>query len=550
MSYNKDVVVDVPGSGKIFINQNLYVQYYTGYHWDNRKKKSVDDRVCIGKLVIPNVPDKMYPNEKYYELLDIQKPPLRTGTHLNCGPYFALYTAAEKIGVISSLKSAFPDLWGQILAICIRAIDDESSDAQNFEYWGFHNYCGLAAPVSSGTISKLYTSVSKRPDAVDDFFEMFREAFHGAVPEAGDGIVALDSTNRNTACKNNKYAEYGKAKVKQGKPITNLALMVDEVTGIILGYETYYGSILDKVETPITIEKIRELGYEKCHIAMDGGYASEDTVGSFGDGFTFSVMVPEGFNAYKQMLAEYQGKLPGVQKYYIPEHRVYGIRHDGLEIFGGKYTGYMFYDRDMAIQEENNLHEQIEALKVAAAGRKRYTKNMARKYSPWLIIEERPDPKTEKPFTISENTEWIQKELDGQGYFLVVSDKNTSPAEIIDITRKRDKSEKANKRIKSHFSTGAMHTHTTPTYEGKTFVTVVAQIIVEAYRWYIKDVLNDKTSETTQTTLGELRKYSMKRKKDGTWMPEYAMTAKQKLILSPLGITEESMKKWVRSITI
>lgn len=550
MAYKTDVIVDVPNTDNIFINQGFYVQYFTGYHWDEKKKKSVDDRVCVGKLVVKNVKDKMYPNDTYYELLGGREKPLRVGNYLNVGPYYVLTLAAEKVGLLPSLRMAFPDLWEKIFASCVRIIDDECSDGQNFEYWGFHNYCGLSEPLSSSAVSKLHKAISQRPDAREEFKELFRKAFHEAIPGTDQRIMALDSTNFNTSCTNNRYAERGKAKIDKNLPITNLALMTDEMTGITLDYEIYYGSILDKRETPRTVEKFRELGYTKCHLALDSGYASKDSIESFGDGVTFSVMIPQNFNAYEEMFLKYGDRLRGIQENYIASEDAYGIKKESIHIFNGIYYGYLFYDRQMAVQEENNLHEMIASLKSAANERKRYTPKMAKQFSAWLDIRKEYDPNTGKDFKVYEKTDKIQEALNEAGFFMVASDFDTTAEEMLSITRKRDKSEKANRRIKSTFDYTAAYTHNTDTFEGKTFIEVLSQMICESYSWYIRSYLRSSDPNTVQTSLGEMRKYMMKKKKDGTWMPVYATTKKQNTILALLDTDQSAIDQWIRSIAL
>ena len=46
-------------------------------------------------------------------------------------------------------------------------------------------------------------------------------------------------------------------------------------------------------------------------------------------------------------------------------------------------------------------------------------------------------------------------------------------------------------------------------------------------RYYIRPVLDAISSTTTRSTIGELNKYQIQQKRDGSWMPMYAMTKKQ-----------------------
>ena len=62
--------VRIPNSGKLHIQKNGYVYWSNASKWDNEKKRSVDNRVSIGK-VIPDQPGMMYPNKKYFDIFGI-----------------------------------------------------------------------------------------------------------------------------------------------------------------------------------------------------------------------------------------------------------------------------------------------------------------------------------------------------------------------------------------------------------------------------------------------------------------------------------------------
>ena len=62
--------VRIPNSGKLHIQKNGYVYWSNASKWDNEKKRSIDNRVSIGK-VVPDQTDMMYPNKKYFDIFGI-----------------------------------------------------------------------------------------------------------------------------------------------------------------------------------------------------------------------------------------------------------------------------------------------------------------------------------------------------------------------------------------------------------------------------------------------------------------------------------------------
>ena len=118
------------------------------------------------------------------------------------------------------------------------------------------------------------------------------------------------------------------------------------------------------------------------------------------------------------------------------------------------------------------------------------------------------------------------------------------------MARMRDSNEKAFRRLKHHFGLSKTYSHNAATYEGKMFIAFVALIIVESYRYYIRPVLDAISSTTTATTIGELNKYQIQQKRDGSWMPMYAMTKKQRQILKCLDLSEGKIKTMVNKIRV
>ena len=76
----------------------------------------------------------------------------------------------------------------------------------------------------------------------------------------------------------------------------------------------------------------------------------------------------------------------------------------------------------------------------------------------------------------------------------------------------------------------------------------VSLIVCESYRWYIRDVLKAAGSATAETTLGELRNYQIMKKKDGTYMPVYALSKKQKELFNCFGLDQDSLRKLINEL--
>ena len=576
-------IVTLPAVGRVHILKNGYVYWENDGKWDPVKKRTIDSRVSIGKLV-PDTRDQLYPNKKYFELFDkngqrrpvqalsdekeneahqtyvdatdarkiAAEEPGKLSGILSFGVYYALNAAAEKVGCLSALKEAFPRHWDRILALSIHCIDAENAVSQDYEYWAFDNYSGLGKSLSSSEISSLYKEIGDNSDAIKKFIEAFHQNYLKNYPEATEHVLAFDSINQNTNSRNIAPAEFGEAKVKENLPDINTALFVDQDTGIPLYYEHFLGSLLDKVQSPVTIERAKDLGFNKLFLMMDKGYCTQKVTEALREQ-RFAIMCADNLCFVKKLIAEYSAEIKDQEKYYIAQENVYGVQVKAVPAFGDTYNAYVYYDAERAQDERNTIHLKVQMLLDRVNGRKRYSEKLKNQYSPWLIIQklDRTDPSTGKNFIVTVRQDVIQEYIDASGYFVILSNTDKSAAEMISIARMRDRDEKAFRRIKYHFGLTKTDAYSLVTYEGKMFVAFVSLIICEAYWWYVKEQLHAITSTTTATSLGELRKYKILLTQDRYhWIPAYAATKKQKALLKDLGCTAAAMEFAARNVSL
>ena len=374
------------------------------------------------------------------------------------------------------------------------------------------------------------------------FHKRYEKSVYGDEPassgqERALTAYALDSTNHNTSCKNNDMAEFGAAKKKEGLPDINFAAFVDEKTGIPVYYKLFFGSLLDKSQTPFTLKNAERLGFQKLFIVMDRGYYRKEVFEAF-EGMSFACMCPENMPEFDNVWSKHHSEIKDKHKYFVPAEKVYGIKVDDVKVYDRTYKAFLYYDSARAEDERDTIHLKLGMLKEQAAARKNYTAKMSRTFAPWLIIEKLDvaDPETGKKFRITENNERIQEELDKAGFFLVVSDCDCSTEEMIIRARKRDVDEKTFRRAKSHFDFTKTGTHSRETYQGKMFACYLALIVSSAFCWYTRKYIKAVSSRTMATTLGLLKKYQIQQQKDQNWFPVYAITKNMREVFMLLGL--------------
>ena len=545
--FYKNVKVDTPSGKGVKILKKGYVYFCTKVWWDKETGHSKDNRLLIGKIDEGNN-NLMFPNDHYYEMFPNSKLLEEVPTidnYLHIGQYLALRKASEIYGLYDNLRKNFPKLYNKIFALAIFAIDNQDNISQHFEKWAFSNYCGLENNLSSGQISEIYSSIKQ--EDIESFFKDNIKSYQTYNKTIDRKLIAYDSTNQNTYSNNISYAEYGHAKINEGLPCINTALFVDEITGIPLYYEHFYGSLLDKVQNKFTITKSKELGFKKLFFMMDRGYFSKENIDLL-DEEEFGMMCPETTEAVKTMIKNNSYKIKNKENAYIDGYDIYGYTEKNTLFFNHEYDVYLYYDSKRAQDEIDTIHTKIDLMIKRLKTVKYYSKELKEAYEPFIIIE-KVGLNKRSGFTYRKNDNAIQEEINKAGLFVILGNSSLSTKEMIEIARARDTGEKAFKRIKSNFDLSKTYAHNQNVYYGKMFVSFIALSIVETYRHFIKNYLNSISSITTYTSLSELSKLIIYKDINSTnWKQRYALTKKVKSILSLLNIDQNFINDFISKI--
>ena len=240
-------------------------------------------------------------------------------------------------------------------------------------------------------------------------------------------------------------------------------------------------------------------------------------------------MCPINDQTVQELLGEYKNSIKDNEKYYISEENIYGIKKENVTFFNKSYTAYIYYDQERALEEKTAIHSKLNSIESKFKKTKIYSKKLVNMFGNYFLIGKIGRSKKAR-FTYKRKVEEIQKCIDLAGMFIVVSNTKLDANEMISIVRKRDKCEKAFKRIKKHFELKVPQIHNEKTFIGKMFVAFLANNIVETYRYLIKEYLNKTSSETTFTSLFELSKVMIYRS-NNNWNLKYALTKKLKQYL-------------------
>lgn len=541
---NKKYKVQIPSKkGIIIVGQ--YVYFYTKTFWNKETKHTDDDRVTIGK--ISDVKGYMHPNERFFEFFAdaLEEAPI-VDDYLKVGPYLATKMVSDKIGLTTALDESFSELSKSIIALSTFAITMGDLTAQHYDNFAFSYFAGLANSLSSGTISKIYKQIkaSNRDEFYKQYASEYRKAFK--IDESKRKMVlAIDGTNRNTSSKDMIDAEYGHSKKKVNSPQVNTTYYVDELTGIPLYQEEFYGSLLDKSQLSYMVNKSSELGFNDIIAVLDRGYYSEENIDTLKE-FEFILSVPETVNYVKELFKKEQG-IKMNRNNYIHQENAYGIKIRLTEELSLKnYFAYIYYDPVRGMEEIDSINNKIERFKCDLNAHKHLTQKLKAKYEKYFSFIERDEQK--HYFIYEEKKEVIQEAIDKAGMFLVISNIDDNPSRILTLERCRDKAEKCFYRMKTTFDYDAIRVYTNEAKEGKDLVAFVATSICQGLQYFLSPYLKQVTSRTLFTCLSMLSKIIVYKDKTKHWKLRYALSKQQKEILKLLDIKESEIVREVNDV--
>ena len=152
-----------------------------------------------------------------------------------------------------------------------------------------------------------------------------------------------------------------------------------------------------------------------------------------------------------------------------------------------------------------------------------------------------------------ERTEVIQEEIDLCGYFVIVTSKQMTAEEALELYKSRDVSEKLFRGDKSYLGNKSIRVYSEESARAKIFVEFVAMIV--RCKMYIKlkgemKKLDKKLNYmTVPAAIKELEKIEMVRQLDNIYRLDHAVTANQKVILKAFGLDANSIKYFASELS-
>lgn len=528
-------------------NDIKYVYQVTETIYNKEKKYTVDKRVCIGKMIDD---EYMIPNEKFIDyypelVMSEVESPMFSDT-LKVGATVVVEKIMKDLQLDVLIENIFEDNASSIKDIINYMIIDETSTFQYYPDFMYDHMSYEGKIRSDSYISKL---LKDRIDEVE--IKTFLKAWNNLNSNIQDVYVSYDSTNMNTTAHGIELAEYGHAKDDDEKPQVNLSYVIDQQKSLPLMYEIYEGSIIDNSQCSYMIEKMKEYGYKNIGFIYDRGYFSKQNIDNLRiKGYEYILMVKTNTKKIQECVEEAGMKLRLNNKYYLPEHKVYGItlKKKLFETDKEEISVHLYYDNirgeetrnewlEYVYKIEKELKKKVEKKIARAQELERYEKLFKLKYDEngYLKGYERKEKN-------------IQEYTNKLGYFSLVTSKEMSAESALSIYRDRDAVEKMFRSIKSNFDYSKLGVHQDSSLIAKTHLVFIASIIRSVMGQRLKELVKkDKKKYTIPASIKEVEKIEITKNNLGKYVRRYALTAKQKAILNAFELDEKALDKMIQN---
>lgn len=541
----KNMVVERPEGTKIYRQRDCqYVYHVTGKEYRRDKKYVVESRACIGRM-IDDV--HMNPNDNYYMYYemagdgDASMPGHSDAVQV--GAALLLNKIMDELKISGLLESIHGTEKANLIKdiICYMIIR-ETSAMQHFGDYSWGHFIKSAKAWDDSKISGFYKN-----DINYAQIETFLMKWNEIQPEHSGIYISYDSTNMNTKAEGIELAEFGHAKDNPEVEQVNISYAVNHENATPLFYEMYPGSIIDNSQCTHMVDRARECGYKNIGLILDRGYFSIKNIRYFDSkSYDFLMMVKTNSLLVSEKIRENAMPLVTTKaKYFLPGHDVYAVTKTGTigDDLRVRYF-HIYYDNVRAGQEKNEYLKQLERKenhvkkRVEEKTRRKedmaaYEKHFKLKYDSNGYLQ-----------SYKRNEKKIQEEIDRLGFFVIITSREMTAGEALEIYRKRDSVEKIFRMLKTGLEYDTFRVHSQSSLESKTYVMFLASIVRNHLYQGLREIAakeKNRKNYTVPAAISELEKVTVVKNGRDKYVRRYGLTAKQKKILGQFNMSDKDV---------
>lgn len=549
----KDLKVLRPDKTKLFKRGNdKYV-----YHIDKTYKKSgvkylAEKRVCVGKMI----DDKyLIPNdnfEKYYPGVVIEKE-VTAPVFSDCvdvGTFTLIDRFMKSLSIGDILDETFESKSSLIKDLVSYILVKESCVFEYYPYWARKSFIYSDKIYSDSYISKLL-----KDEISIKQIEYFLNEWNKLNTDINDVYINIDSTNFNVTSDYDGLADFGYAKDDKDKPQVNLSYLSRSDNNRPLSYELYNGSINDTGEIHHLLNIFNKFNYSNIGFIFDRGYYSIDLIKYLKkNNYFFIMMLKENYDYVQEVIDEYKDELTASIDNYISDYELSYVSKK-VDVSKSKSESvycyvHVFYNPLKAADDKVTLLNTIDT----------YEKEINRIYETDKLATSDTFSKYNKYFdfhyskdgyllSFEKNKTRIKKAISSLGYFALLSSKETDGKEVIKTYRSRDSIEKLFRALKTSFEFDHPGVHYKSSLESKVFITFLAMILRNEISISLRSLsINERKQYTFPYVINELNSIEATRGINNSYYRRYALTAKQKKILSIYKLKEKDIESTISQL--
>ena len=317
-----------------------------------------------------------------------------------------------------------------------------------------------------------------------------RERFFRGWLEAQGHPEALlyDTTSLSSYAADLEGAEYGYNRDGERLPQVNLALVSARATGLPLWYRLLPGSIPDVANLRVTGELLRDLGLTRCSYSLDRGFYSQANVREMlAHGMDFTLGVPFTVTWARALVRRQRAALASPKRSFPFNGRV--LRHVRatrmVELEGGErrpVEAHLFFDLERQAERLSRLEKDVFAL-AHKAGKEHFRRRgeayrwlgeNARGLAGCFAVRSTP----EGEWRVMRKPRAVALMAAHMGYTLVLASRVGLEAEaVLADYRGRDHAEKLFDALKNEDGQHRLRTGDATCAEGRMLLAVVALIL-------------------------------------------------------------------------
>lgn len=403
-----------------------------------------------------------------------------------------------------------------------------------FSYWKQGSYLkdGRSPLSCSADISKYILTLGESTKNREDFFYEWSKTLNSK-----SGIL-FDLTSISTYCKENEYCEKGYNKDRDQTGQVNLGMIYSKTKHLPIAYRTYPGSLKDVTTIKNLTELFQSLKLKILFLVLDRGFYSIQNIKYLTTKNTdFIVSIPQNRKIISDLILSTAEEITLPKNNFIyNSESIYCYQSVG-KVAEVEINLYLFCDEKRQASEKSILMVKLDSLEKEFLSNsfkslkhsKEYIEDAFGSLSKCFEVSE-----TKNEIHIERNEEVINRLVAFKGKFVLASNRDLEPEEILDYYRKKDQVEKVFCDLKNELKEKKFRTKNSVTFEGKMFLNFLCLIVISYIRKIMKE--NDLYKKfSLRTMLANLMKLKVFELQDNSKILA-EVTADQKKIYAAFGI--------------